>query len=109
MMENLLTTTVNPKELVKGSLSAILEDKAGDLWIASDYGNNIGDTLGGLWHSNTSVTNATEKIFTKICNREAFLCLKIKIIIFGLVPGVWAYIDTIEKYWLNFLNRKNRR
>ena len=20
-----------------------------------------------------------------------------------------AYIDTIEKYWLNFLNRKNRR
>ena len=109
MMENLLTTTVNPKELVKGSLSAILEDKAGDLWIASDYGNNIGDTLGGLWHSNTSVTNATEKIFTKICNREVFLCLKIKIIIFGLAPGVWAYIDTIEKHWLNFLNRKNRR
>ena len=35
-------------------------------------GNNIGDILGGLWHSNTSVTNATEKTFTKICNREVF-------------------------------------
>ncbi len=67
-----------PKELVKGSLSAILEDKAGDLWIASDYGNNIGDTLGGLWHSNTSVTNATEKTFAKISNREVFFMLEDK-------------------------------
>lgn len=39
-------------------------------------GNNIGDTLGGLWHSNTSVTNATEKTFSKICNREVFFMLE---------------------------------
>lgn len=67
-----------PKELVKGSLSAILEDKAGDLWIASDYGNNLGDTLGGLWHLNTSIINATEKTFTKISNREVFFMLEDK-------------------------------
>lgn len=78
--------------MVKGSLSAILEDKAGDLWIASDYGNNIGDTLGGLWHSNTSVTNATEKTFTKICNREVFFMLEDKDnnIWFG-TPGFGLY------------------
>jgi len=64
-----------PGELVKPSLSYILEDKAGNLWIASDYGNNLGDTLGGLWYSGS---NPNEKTFTKITNREVYFIFEDK-------------------------------
>ncbi len=67
-----------PKDLIKGSLNAILEDKAGNLWIASDYGKEMGDTLGGLWHSTISVSNPTEKKFTKIFNKEVYFILEDK-------------------------------
>jgi len=65
-----------PKELINGSLSAIMEDKSGELWIASDYGIDLGDTLGGLWHSTTSATNSSEKTFTKVFNKEVFFMLE---------------------------------
>ncbi len=67
-----------PKELINGSLNAILEDKAGNLWVASDYGKDMGDTLGGLWHSNISVSNPTDKTFTKIFNKEVYFMLEDK-------------------------------
>ena len=67
-----------PKDLVNGSLNAILEDKAGNLWVASDYGKNMGDTLGGLWHSTISSSNPTEKTFTKIFNKEVYFILEDK-------------------------------
>jgi len=67
-----------PKDLIKGSLNAILEDKAGNLWVASDYGKEMGDTLGGLWHSTVSVSNPTEKTFTKIFNKEVYFMLEDK-------------------------------
>ena len=59
-----------PKELINGSLSSILEDKAGNLWVASDYGNTAGDTLGGLWHSSIIENNQPEKRFKKIFKNE---------------------------------------
>lgn len=65
-----------PEDLIKGSLNAILEDKAGNLWVASDYGKEMGDTLGGLWHSKVSVSNPTELKFTKIFNKEVFFILE---------------------------------
>ncbi len=68
----------HPKELVKEAINYILEDKAGNLWIASDYGKVSGDTLGGLWHSNISSGNATEKTFTKIFNKEVYFILEDK-------------------------------
>jgi ligand-binding sensor domain-containing protein len=58
--------------LVKASLSFIAEDKAGNVWIVSDYGKNVGDTLGGLWYSRPSVANPKEKTFTKITNKEVY-------------------------------------
>ena len=67
-----------PKELIKGSLNAILEDKAGNLWLASDYGNELGDTLGGLWHSNFSTDKSSQKTFTKITNKEVFFIFEDK-------------------------------
>jgi ligand-binding sensor domain-containing protein len=67
-----------PKELIKGSLNAILEDRAGNLWVASDYGIRVGDTLGGLWHSSISVNNPTEKTFTKIFNKEVYFIFEDK-------------------------------
>ena len=67
-----------PKDLIKGSLNAILEDKAGNLWVASDYGKDMGDTLGGLWHSTISASNPTEKTFTKIFNKEVCFILEDK-------------------------------
>ena len=67
-----------PKDLVNGSLNAILEDKAGNLWIASDYGKNIDDTLGGLWRSNFPATNPAENTFTKIINKPVFFMFEDK-------------------------------
>lgn len=69
---------MQPKELINGSLNYILEDHAGDLWVASDYGNNMGDTLGGLWHSNISASNTTAKTFTKITNKEVYFIFEDK-------------------------------
>ena len=67
-----------PKDLIRASLNTILEDKAGNLWVASDYGKQMGDTLGGLWHSTISVNNPTEKKFTKIFNKEVYFILEDK-------------------------------
>ena len=67
-----------PKEYIKSSLNDILEDKNGILWVASDYGREMGDTLGGLWHSSISPNNPTEKTFTKISNKEVFLIFEDK-------------------------------
>jgi ligand-binding sensor domain-containing protein len=67
-----------PKELIKPSLNYIIEDKAGSLWVASDYGKDEGDTLGGLWHSNISLGNHTETTFTKIFNKEVYFILEDK-------------------------------
>jgi ligand-binding sensor domain-containing protein len=64
----------HPKDLVKTSLNAILEDKSGNLWVASDYGKELGDTLGGLWYS----TNPNDKSFTKISNKEVCFILEDK-------------------------------
>jgi ligand-binding sensor domain-containing protein len=72
------TDYAQPKELINGSLSAILEDKSGELWVASDYGKSIGDTLGGLWHSNLPVDKTAEKTFTKIFNREVYFMFEDK-------------------------------
>lgn len=58
------TDYYQPNDLVKPSLNCILEDNSGRLWVASDYGVEIGDTLGGLWYS-----DANNK-FTKITNKE---------------------------------------
>ncbi len=72
------TEYIQPKELINGSLNYILEDHAGSLWVASDYGNNMGDTLGGLWHSNLSPDQTKEKTFTKITNKEVYFILEDK-------------------------------
>jgi ligand-binding sensor domain-containing protein len=55
-----------------------MEDKAGELWVSSDYGKDMGDTLGGLWHSTTSARNPSEKTFTKVFNKEVFFILEDK-------------------------------
>jgi ligand-binding sensor domain-containing protein len=72
------TDYAQPKELIKPSLNCILEDKAGNLWVASDYGKDMGDTLGGVWHSSLSTDNTSEKKFTKIFNKEVYFMLEDK-------------------------------
>lgn len=67
---NTFTDYHQPKDLLEGSLNAVLEDKSGNLWVASDYGNVLGDTLGGLWCSTNLASNPTESTFTKIFNKE---------------------------------------
>lgn len=69
---------LQPKELIKPSLNYILEDKTGNLWVASDYGKYRGDTLGGLWHSIISSSNPSGKTFTKIFNKEVYFILEDK-------------------------------
>ncbi len=67
-----------PQDLYKESLNDILEDKAGNLWIASDYGKDMGDTLGGLWYSSISESNSNELSFTKVFNKEVCFMLEDK-------------------------------
>jgi len=58
-----------PKEIVVGSLTDILEDKSGNLWVASDYGNEIGDRLGGLWRGTSSASSIEKMTFTKVTDK----------------------------------------
>ncbi|KAA5536590.1 hypothetical protein F0919_02665 [Taibaiella lutea] len=66
-----------PKELLNNSLTTILKDNAGNIWMASDYGKDIGDTLGGVWCYRQSAM-ANEKLFTKITNHEVSFMLEDK-------------------------------
>ena len=68
----------HPKGLIKSSINYILEDKAGSLWIGSDYGKEMGDTLAGLWYSTTLSGNSTAIIYTKIFNKEVYFVLEDK-------------------------------
>ncbi len=72
------TDYAQPKELIKGSLSAILEDKSGNLWIASGYGNEPSDTLGGLWKSDLPTDARTEQTFTKITGKGVYFIFEDK-------------------------------
>ena len=67
-----------PPKFFNGSLTTISEDKAGNIWMGSDYGNDPGDSLGGLWRSNLSTDKIAEKTFTKITNKEVFFMLEDK-------------------------------
>jgi ligand-binding sensor domain-containing protein len=67
-----------PQNFITGSLTNLFEDKAGFIWLASDYGDNPGDSLGGLWRSNLSNDKIAEKKFTKITNKEVFFILEDK-------------------------------
>jgi ligand-binding sensor domain-containing protein len=54
-----------------------LEDRAGNIWMTSDYGKDVGDTLGGAWcYRPTADTN--EKSFTKITNKAISFILQDK-------------------------------
>jgi ligand-binding sensor domain-containing protein len=64
-----------PKALLNNSLSSVLKDKSGNIWIASDYGQIVGDTLGGVWCYKPS-SEAGEKAFTKITAREVSFMLE---------------------------------
>ncbi|HEY4108742.1 ligand-binding sensor domain-containing protein [Puia sp.] len=65
------------KALLNNSLMAILKDKAGNIWMASDYGKYVGDTLGGVWCYKQS-SEAGEKAFTKITANEVSFMLEDK-------------------------------
>jgi len=67
-----------PAKLFNGSLTTILEDKEGNIWIASDYAKHSGDSLGGAWRSDLSPDNLYETTFTKITSKEVFFMLEDK-------------------------------
>ena len=67
-----------PPGFLNGSLTNILEDKTGNIWMASDYGNHPGDTLGGLWYSGFPANKMVENTFTKITNKAVFFMLEDK-------------------------------
>ncbi|MFA6149942.1 MAG: two-component regulator propeller domain-containing protein [Chitinophagaceae bacterium] len=64
-----------PPALLNNSLTTILKDKSGNIWVASAYGKNKGDTLGGAWYFNPSAAKAT---MTKVTNREVLFMLEDK-------------------------------
>jgi ligand-binding sensor domain-containing protein len=64
-----------PDQLIEGSLNAIWEDKSGELWVASDYGKDKGDTLGGLWHSNFNGHPDASAPFYNVFNKEVYFLM----------------------------------
>jgi ligand-binding sensor domain-containing protein len=64
-----------PDQLIEGSLNAIWEDKAGELWVASDYGKDKGDTLGGLWHSKFNGHPDSSAPFYNVFNKEVYFLM----------------------------------
>lgn len=64
-----------PIALLNNSLTTLLKDKSGNIWIASAYGKNKGDTLGGAWYFNPLAAKAT---MTKVTNREVLFMLEDK-------------------------------
>ena len=77
-MGKIFNSFPRPSKFFTGSLTNILEDKAGNIWIASDYGKSPGDTLGGLWRSNLPADKTAELTFTKVTNKEVFFMLEDK-------------------------------
>jgi ligand-binding sensor domain-containing protein len=69
---------VQPKEMIGPSLNYVFEDHAGTLWVASDYGAERGDMLGGLWYSNASDGKLTEDSFVKIFHQEVYFVMEDK-------------------------------
>jgi ligand-binding sensor domain-containing protein len=66
-----------PGELLNNSLATILKDRAGNIWIASDYGKQVGDTLGGVWCCKRSPVTGP-RTFTKITANEVSFMLEDK-------------------------------
>ena len=66
-----------PKELLNNSLTTILNDRSGNIWMACDYGKTVGDTLGGVWcYMPSAITGGSA--FTKITAKEVFFMLQDK-------------------------------
>jgi ligand-binding sensor domain-containing protein len=66
-----------PTEIANDLLNTILEDKAGNIWYASDYAKDINDDMGGVW----KFDRKTFVRFTKkegLTNTSAFLILEDK-------------------------------
>lgn len=65
------------KGMAKQSMMAMLEDKKGNLWFASDYGKELNDTVGGAWRYDG---HAFTKFSTKdgLTNNAVFLILEDK-------------------------------
>ena len=64
-----------PKDLLNNSLTTILKDRSGDIWMASDYGKDVGDTLGGAWCYRQN-PGGGKKSFSKITTKEVFFMLE---------------------------------
>ncbi len=75
---NTFNDYLQPNELIEGSLNAIIEDKSGKLWVASGYGKDKGDTLGGLWHSNFKGNPVSSAPFSKVFNKEVYFMMEDK-------------------------------
>jgi ligand-binding sensor domain-containing protein len=75
---NIFSDYPQPDKLIEGSLNAIWEDKTGEIWVASDYGVDKGDTLGGLWHSNFKGNPSSSAPFTKVFNKEVYFVMEDK-------------------------------
>ena len=77
LSESSFSNFPQPKELLNNSLTNILKDHIGNIWIASDYGKNVGDTLGGVWCYKQSLEGSKHE-FIKITNQEVSFILEDK-------------------------------
>lgn len=75
LSESSFSTFPQPPALLNNSLTTLLKDKSGNIWMASAYGKNKGDTLGGAWYFNPLTAETT---LTKVTNKEVLFMLEDK-------------------------------
>lgn len=64
-----------PPALLNNSLTTLLKDRTGHIWMASAYGKSKGDALGGAWYYNPS---ATKNAITQLTKMEVLFMLEDK-------------------------------
>lgn len=70
------------KGWAKQSMMAILEDRKGNLWFASDYGKELNDTVGGAWRYDGHV-------FTKFSTKEGLTNNAVFLILEDREGNIW--------------------
>jgi ligand-binding sensor domain-containing protein len=83
-----------PKGMVKEFIMSYLEDRSGNKWFGSDYGNELNDTVGGAWRYDG-------KTYTKYSTKEGLTNNSVFLIMEDRSGNIWVGTRNIGLYRFN--------